>query len=59
MLMIECRGPFQLKPSYVHFGDFRRWMWGFFALTVCPYGINELIEGIARAGAEHYHQEIM
>ena len=57
MLMIECRGPFQWRPRYHHFGEFRRWMWGYFAVTVCPYDINELIEGIGRAGAQHYGAE--
>lgn len=52
MLMIECRGPFQRRATYLRFGDFRRWMWGYVALTICPYGINELFEGIGRAGVE-------
>lgn len=54
MVMLECSPPFQWKPSYHHFGDCRRVMWGWFAVTICPYGINELFEGIGRAGAELY-----
>lgn len=54
MLMIECRGPFVWRPSCVRFGDFRRVMWGWFAVTVCPYDINELLEGIGKAGADLY-----
>lgn len=54
MLMIECRGPFRLKPSYHEFGLFKRWIWGYFAFTICPYDINELIEGIGKAGAKVY-----
>jgi hypothetical protein len=56
MLMIEFRPPFQWKPSYTHFGYFRRVMWGWLALTVCPYGMNELIEGIGKAGVEVYRR---
>jgi len=56
MLMIECGGPFQWRAVYCHFGNFRRWMWGYVAVTICPYGINELIKGIGHAGAEHYEE---
>lgn len=54
MVLLECGSPFQWKPSYVKFGDFRRVMWGYFAVTTCPHGINELFEGIGRAGASLY-----
>jgi len=54
MVLIECGSPFQVRPSYVRFGDFRRVMWGWFAITTYPHGINEMIEGIGHAGAELY-----
>lgn len=54
MILLECCPPFQWKPKFSHFGDFRRWMWGWFAVTLAPYDINELIEGIAKAGATIY-----
>lgn len=34
------------------FGDFKRLMWGWFAVTTCPYDINEFFEGIGKAGVE-------
>lgn len=55
--MIEVRPPFQWKPKFHHFGDFRRVMWGWFALTICPYDINELLEGIGKAGAKIYSDQ--
>lgn len=55
MIMFECSNPFQWRPSYKKFGDFRRVMWGWFALTTFRGGgINELIEGIGYAGAKLY-----
>lgn len=57
MILFECGSPFQWKPSYCRFGDFKRVMWGYFAVTACPYGINELFEGIGRAGAKLYDDD--
>jgi hypothetical protein len=54
MLMIEACPPFQWRPKYHHFGHFRRFMWGWFAFTICPYDMNALIEGIGKAGVEVY-----
>lgn len=59
MILLECSGPFQWKPSYVRFGEFRRVMWGWFAVSHFDGGINEMIEGIGRAGASLYAQEQM
>lgn len=57
MLMIECHGTFQWKPSIERFGEFRRFMWGYLGLTICPYDINDLFKHIAKAGAEYYNEE--
>jgi hypothetical protein len=55
MLLIECSPPFQWKPKYHRFGDFRRIMWGWFAVSIFSGGgINELLEGIGKAGASLY-----
>lgn len=51
MVMFECAPPFQWRPTITVFGSFRRVMWGWVAVTWCPYDINQLIEGIAKAGA--------
>lgn len=54
MVMFECAPPFQWKPTRTAFGDFRRLMWGWFAVTWCPHDINDLIEGVAKAGVAVY-----
>lgn len=50
MLLLESARPFQWRASYLRFGDFRRIMWGWFAVSYFAGGINELVEGCARAG---------
>lgn len=57
MVMFEFGPPFQWKPKFHHFGDFRRGMWGWIAVTHFGGGINELIEGIGRAGAVVYRDD--
>lgn len=54
MILFECAPPFQWRPSYSHFGDCRRIVWGWLAVTHYPHGINELFEGLGRAGASLY-----
>ena len=56
MILFECAPPFQWRPSYMKFGDFRRWMWAYFAITTYEGGINELVEDIGRGGY-HYFKE--
>ena len=51
MMIFEFGPPFQWKPSYTKFGQFRRVMWAWFAVTHFGGGnINELLESIGRAG---------
>lgn len=57
MILFECAPPFQWRPKYTTFGDFKRVMWGWFAITTFGGGINELLEGIGRAGYELYSKE--
>lgn len=61
MILFECGGPFQKRPSYVRFGDFRRVMWGWFAVThYSAGGLNIMIKRIADAGVKlHVESEAM
>jgi hypothetical protein len=53
ILMLEFGPPFQWRPVYSKFGDFRRVMWGWAAATVFHGGgIHELAIGLARAAVE-------
>lgn len=50
MILFECAGPIQWRPLYSRFGDFRRVMWLWFAVSYFSGGgINELVGSIARA----------
>jgi hypothetical protein len=58
MVLLECAPPFQWRPSYVRFGDFRRVMWLWFAVThYSAGGVNELFEGIARAAVSIHEDD--
>lgn len=58
MIMLEYGGSkFHWCGSIHKFGMFKRWIWGWFAVTSNPYSLNSLVNQIGEAAVTVYLED--
>lgn len=57
MIMLEYGGSFHWRGSVHKFGQFKKLVWGWFAVTSCPYSLNSLVTQIGDAAVTVYLED--